>query len=68
MTVLQVNLIEVPSSKIDMCGQSIQEEKHSCANAKSREKCEKFCGVGSGVLRYVSLIYFIVKFFLTEDP
>nr|XP_012216229.1 PREDICTED: proto-oncogene tyrosine-protein kinase receptor Ret isoform X1 [Linepithema humile]XP_012216230.1 PREDICTED: proto-oncogene tyrosine-protein kinase receptor Ret isoform X1 [Linepithema humile]XP_012216231.1 PREDICTED: proto-oncogene tyrosine-protein kinase receptor Ret isoform X1 [Linepithema humile]XP_012216232.1 PREDICTED: proto-oncogene tyrosine-protein kinase receptor Ret isoform X1 [Linepithema humile] len=55
MTV-QVNLIEVPSSKIDMCGQSIQEEKHSCANAESREDCEKSCGTGSGVLSNDSFV------------
>ncbi|XP_077274013.1 protein kinase receptor Ret oncogene [Temnothorax americanus] len=47
---LRVNLVDVPQSKIVTCGQSAQEEMHLCANAETREKCEKSCGIGSGVL------------------
>lgn len=48
---LEVNLVNL--SKINTCEQSAQEEMHSCANAESREDCEKSCGIASGVFRYV---------------
>lgn len=54
---LRVNLFDVPQSKIVTCGQSTQEKTHSCANAETREACEKFCGIGSGVLRWVPSIF-----------
>ncbi|XP_018342502.1 PREDICTED: proto-oncogene tyrosine-protein kinase receptor Ret [Trachymyrmex septentrionalis] len=47
---LRVNLIDVPQSKNGTCGQSAQEKMHTCADAETREKCEKSCGIGSGVL------------------
>ncbi|TGZ49239.1 Proto-oncogene tyrosine-protein kinase receptor Ret [Temnothorax longispinosus] len=47
---LRVNLVDVLQSKIITCGQSAQEEMYLCANAETREKCEKSCGIGSGVL------------------
>lgn len=50
---LRVNLVNV--TKIVPCGQSAQ-EKRSCANAETREECEKSCGIGSGVLSKGSFI------------
>ncbi|EFN69712.1 Proto-oncogene tyrosine-protein kinase receptor ret [Camponotus floridanus] len=53
---LQVKLVNVPSSKINTCIQSTQKEMHSCANANSREKCEKSCGIASGVFSNNSFV------------
>lgn len=58
---LRVNLVDVQQSKIVTCGQSAQEEMRSCANAKTREECEKFCGIGSGVFKYVLSIFLQIK-------
>ncbi|XP_012542287.1 proto-oncogene tyrosine-protein kinase receptor Ret [Monomorium pharaonis] len=53
---LRVTLIDVPQSKIVTCAQLAQDEMDTCAYAESREKCEKFCGIGSGVLSNGSFI------------
>ncbi|RLU21488.1 hypothetical protein DMN91_005861 [Ooceraea biroi] len=50
---LRVNLINV--SKIETCKRS-EEETRSCANAETREDCEKSCGIGSGSLSNGSFI------------
>lgn len=54
---LRVNLIDVPQLKNGTCGQLAQEKMHTCANAETREECEKSCGIGSGVLRCVPSIF-----------
>jgi len=54
---LRVNLINV--SKTETCKRSAEEKVHSCANAESREDCEKSCGIGGGFLgRYALFISF----------
>lgn len=53
---LRVTLVDVPQLKIVTCGQSAQEKMHSCANAETREECEKSCGIGSGILSKGSFI------------
>ncbi|XP_019697770.2 proto-oncogene tyrosine-protein kinase receptor Ret isoform X1 [Harpegnathos saltator] len=46
---LQVNLIDVPPSKgNNTC--RLTQEMHSCANARSRDKCVQSCGIASGAL------------------
>ncbi|KAM0734995.1 Proto-oncogene tyrosine-protein kinase receptor Ret [Formica fusca] len=53
---LQVKLVNVLPSKTNTCEQLAHEEMHSCANAKSREDCEKSCGIASGVFSKDSFV------------
>ncbi|XP_050459947.1 proto-oncogene tyrosine-protein kinase receptor Ret isoform X1 [Cataglyphis hispanica] len=53
---LQVKLVNVLPSKANTCEQSAREEMHSCANAESREDCEKSCGIASGVFSKDSFV------------
>lgn len=53
---IRVNLVNVLPSKTNTCEQSAQKEMHSCANAESREDCEKSCGVASGVFSNDSFV------------
>jgi len=66
--ILQVTLIDVPQSKIVTCGQSAEEKMLSCANADTREKCEKSCGIGSGVLKECVLLIFLQTESLSKSP
>ncbi|KAL6260698.1 hypothetical protein P5V15_008221 [Pogonomyrmex californicus] len=52
---LQVNLVNVTQSKVITCGRSVQ-KTHSCANAETREECEKSCGIGSGIFSKGSFV------------
>ncbi|KAL0112809.1 hypothetical protein PUN28_012223 [Cardiocondyla obscurior] len=56
MIKIRVNLVNVSQSKIVTCGQSAEEKMHSCANAKTREGCERSCGIGSGIFSNGSFI------------